>query len=121
MLSSGRVSLKESDKDTTSTIVISQLTNVELNLLDAFYRETNPRYSMLCHEYEHALQQAKNARNKSTFPKMPQWIPAQGYQMGDKELLCGPQNHIYKKMSREDVQTGRMVFYSSEHYETFPS
>ena len=123
MLSSGRVSLKKSDKDTTSTIATSQLTDVELNLLDAFYRETNPRYSMLCREYEHALQQAKNARNKSTFPKMPQWIPAQGYQMGDKELLCGPQNHIhvYKKMSREDVQTGRMVFYSSEQYETFPS
>ena len=43
--------------------------------------------------------------------------------MSDKELLCGPQNHIhiYKRISREDVHTGRMVSYSSEPYETFPS
>ena len=45
MLSSSHVSPKKSDNDTTSTIATSHA--VELNLLDAFYRETNPRYSML--------------------------------------------------------------------------
>ena len=122
MLSTGRVAQK-AENDTRSSLATSQLTDVELNLLDAFYRKTNTRYSSLCREYAHALQKATNERRKSTFPTMPQWIPLGGYQIGDKEYLCGPQNqvHIHNKVVTEDLQTGRMVHYSAAQYETSTS
>ena len=122
MLSTGRVAQK-AENDTRSSLATSQLTDVELNLLDAFYHKTNTRYSGLCHEYAHALQKATNERRKSTFPTMPQWIPLGGYQIDDEEYLCGPQNqaHTHNKVVTEDLQTGRMVHYSAAQYETSTS
>ena len=73
------------------------------------------RYKELCDEYESCLKKAANARKKSTFPKIENWIPCGGLQYGDSDILHSPVRTctVYKRITIEDCITHRILTYTS--------
>ena len=120
MKTSGRVSVDTSTfTDTVSSTITTNLSPLELSLLDIFYKKMFPQYKNLCDEYEKAKTLAVNARRKSLFPGRTDWQPVCGFKdANDRLLFQGPKPVVNerKKMECEDVSTGKKyVLMSSEH------
>lgn len=114
MVMSGKCIITDYDPSTTSTREESLCDNVFSLLLDV-YRKDIPRYGALTEEYKLNLKKAENARRKSSFPDMKNWIPSGGLKDGDLELLQGPTNCaiVNERLVIENVNTGRLVTYAA--------
>ena len=98
-----------------------KLTDEEISLLDAMYTIHHPRYSCLRRQYSEALRRAANARKKSTFPCLVEWVPPGGYQDGDRELLQATLNSMatsHKRMTKECPNTGRKIVHCAASFES---
>ena len=94
----------------------SMLSAEQVLLLDEVYQVMIPKYKNLTSQYKAALQKAKNARRKSTFPPRSEW-ELQQYPAGSSErnMLVGPTSSIFlmKKIVTKDSHTHRDVTFNT--------
>ena len=114
MVISGKCTVSDYEPSTSSSRE-EPLSDSVFSLLQEMYQKNIPRYGALLGEYKLNLKRAENARRKSSFPNLKNWIPPGGLKGGDFELLQGPNNCavINKRLVIEDAKTGRLITYSA--------